>query len=244
MLKESLINYWLTTREADIYLLSLEYGTIKPATLAKKLTLNRTTCYDILASMVKKQLLVETTWKGQKHYEAVSPSLLLQSLSEKYSAFESIIPQLEILNNAYGIKAKIKVFEWFENVIHMYAKMLNSSTDIKVMMGYEVKNESFLQWRDEYFVPERVKRGIHIRVISYETEFSKRYQSTDHENKRETRFMKIIDKKLMCWWFLFDTNKCLIIMYDDKDISSIIIESKSIHDLGETIFDQLRIHLD
>lgn len=243
MLTDALQKYGLDKRQADIYLLCLEYGTIKPATIAKKLGIHRTTCYDALAAMVSQNILVETQYKNQKHYEAVSPEVLLDALGNKYDSLSKVLPQLKFLSNVYGIKTKIKVFEWFENVKHMYADMLDSETDIKVMMWFEVENDDFLDWRDTYFVPERVARKISISVISYKTELSEKYKKLDRENLRETRFMKDVDVDLKCWWFLYDTCKCLIIIYDDKHISGVIIESKAIHDLWTVIFDQLRVHI-
>ena len=48
ILQEALSGYGLNEKESKIYLACLEYQSVLPSTLAKKLGINRVTCYDIL----------------------------------------------------------------------------------------------------------------------------------------------------------------------------------------------------
>jgi hypothetical protein len=49
-----------------------------------------------------------------------------------------------------------------------------------------------------------------------------------------------VTKELWCGRFIYGESKCLLIIYDSKDISGLIIESQSIHDLSSIVFDQIR----
>jgi hypothetical protein len=74
--------------------------------------------------------------------------------------------------------------------------MLIPDTTIYTILGYEIVNQDFLQWRDTFFVPERVKNNIHIHVLSAQTPLTDQYREHDSDTLRETRYLRNVTKEL------------------------------------------------
>lgn len=107
----------LTEKEVQVYLSALKLGYSSVQKIAQDAKISRPTAYEIIKSLSKKDLLIETKSKSRRYFTAQSPDALLgilkrqkKELEEKEREFIRIIAALR---NKYhlGDKRKIKFYK-------------------------------------------------------------------------------------------------------------------------------------
>jgi sugar-specific transcriptional regulator TrmB len=236
---ETLESYWLSPKQAKIYLLCLEYGMMQPAKIASLAHINRTSCYDTLNSMKQKHLLIETTKKWIKYYSASNPELLFESLQKRYNAFESVLPSLIALSENTSIKPKIKILEWLEGIKQAYIDTLSSEEDILAVLWNDIQSNDLITRLDTEYLDKRINKKIFAKVLLSETESNLDYHNQSSQQLRETRFLKgSLD--FWCEINIYGPKKILIVLYNQKELSAMIIESQALYETIKTLFLHLR----
>lgn len=154
----------VTGRRANFYLAALELGEASVHAVARKAGLQRTTAYDVLARLTEEKLVTTVQKRGKVYVAAEDPRRLLRLFDERQRALSIALPELQSLYNRSGIKPKIRYYEGrdglatvFEDTLECHSKHLRailSMADVREAPGNE-----------EEYIAERVKRGIHLRVI-------------------------------------------------------------------------------
>lgn len=237
---EGLMNYWMTEKEAKVYLLCLEYGTIQPAKIAKISWLNRTSCYDIVETLVHKGVLITTQQQWTKKYSAINPELLFEQLQQKFWSFETILPALINLWNKYSIRPKVKIYEWIAWMKQVYMDTLSSETEILAFVGNQSASDEILQRFQKSYVPLRREKKIYAKVILCPSPANEHYHELDKENYRESRFLKDDAIEFGCELNFYGTNKVMIALYNESDMCGVIIESEHLYKTVSWIFGYLR----
>ena len=101
----------LSDKEAKTYLAILEIGstTIKP--IADRAGIQRTSVYNFIDRLVEQGLVTQAQVRGRMHYQAVSPSHLLEMQRKRLLLIEENIPNFLSLYNATPNKPRIQYFE-------------------------------------------------------------------------------------------------------------------------------------
>lgn len=86
------------------------------------------------------------------------------------------------------------------------------------------------------FVPQRIKLKIPAKVIVSNHEANKNYKSMDKKALKETHMIKSDIFSLNGEINIYGENRVMIAMFNDKEMSGIIIHSKSMHDSLKSIF--------
>jgi HTH-type transcriptional regulator, sugar sensing transcriptional regulator len=236
MITSALASYGLSEKEAKVYLACLEYQSVLPSTLAKKLAMNRVTCYDILQWFVKKWLVAETVKYHTKRFSPLSPELLLQQLQQKSQYLEQVLPLLTAMRGKHGVKPTMKWFEGFSWMKALYSDTLNYQDSIYAFVGNHVADQSLLEYFKQEYVPQRVKKKIFASVILSESEANRNYHKQDKKNFRESRFLQSDLGDIQCEINIYGTHKCMIALYDRSDMCGFILESERIYQTFKTIF--------
>ena len=233
----TLQNYGLSEKEARVYLTVLELGTSIASTIARRAELNRVTVYTILEDLKRDGIVNETTKEGIKYYSVISPDLLLKQLEQKYESFRDKVPELLALAEKFGNKPRIQFFEWFEGVKKMYGDLLSSTTEpICAFLWLESISTQLHTYLEKEFLPQRIKLGIKAKVISHIGEKNKTYKSMDKKVLRETRIVKDVAFILHHEINIYGESKVAIAMFNNDEMSAIIIHSKKFHDTLLSIF--------
>lgn len=240
----SLIQYGLTEKEARAYLLCLEYSALQPSTIASKLGINRVTCYDMLQWLCKKWLVAESIRNKVKRYVATSPDMLLDAFSHKYEQFKAVIPDLISLSGKFGIKPKIKWFEWLEGMKALYEDTLSSSEPILAYVGNQVAHGDLLTYFKNEYVPRRVHKKIYAHVLLSDSVENQLYHKWDKKNYRKSLFLKEWSGDIQCEINIYGPNKIMIAMYDKSDMCGLVVESQAVYETMKTIFNHIRTSLD
>jgi len=233
----TLQNYGLSEKEARVYLTVLELGTSIASTIARRAELNRVTTYTLLEDLKKDGIVNETTKEGVKYYSVISPDVLLKQIEQKYESFKEKVPELLALAEKFGNKIKVQFFEWVEWIVTMYSDLLTSTTEpIRSFLWLEDMQPALSKRLFGSFLPQRIKLKIPAKVIVSNNQANKNYKAMDKKSLKETRIIKQDLFSLSGEINIYGENKVMIAMFNDKEMSWIIIHSKSMHDSLKSIF--------
>lgn len=221
----------LNSKEAAVYLASMELGIASPvSTIAKKANINRTTTYDILDQLVQKGVVISQTKRGGRYYEALPPAKLIAYLkeqSEKYSRLAAEADQLlPELNTHYRLSSRPRVYfyEGDEGLIRVYEETLTSSEEI-LAYASDQANQDAIPWYFPKYYQRRAAKKIPIRALFPDTQKDRERHSLDNQELRRSRILPK-DKLDFTPEINFFDNKMMIA--DWKEKLGIIIESPEI----------------
>ena len=233
-LKDSLIEYGLTQKESAVYLATLELGVSTVNTIAKKANIFRTYCYDILKILTEKGLLTHITKRGVKYYETVDPDKFVQILRSKEDKIKKILPELKLLKATATNKPTTEVFEGKEGIKSLHLDILKSKQDHLVVGSTEKIIELLGPWFN-YYVKERVKKKISVRVI---TEDTKKTREIMLSSKKELRNLRLYKKnKITATTYIYGDKVASVIF--GKDIFGVITKSQELADAQRVFFEAL-----
>jgi sugar-specific transcriptional regulator TrmB len=237
-LRFTLQSFGFSNKEADVYLALLSLGTGTVTEISRKAGINRTTGYDILASLVNKELVTISGKEPKQEYIIESPDTLTKYLeiqalqaSENIKRSKDIIPELKSMQSLEN-RPKIKFYEGIEGLQNVYEDTLTSSEPILAYASIDDMHKALPNYFPEYY-KRRAKNGISIRGIVPKTKLSIERTQHDKEEKREIAFVPA-DKYYFSPEINIYDNKVMIASWREK--LGIIIESEEIADAMKKIF--------
>jgi sugar-specific transcriptional regulator TrmB len=153
-------NSLLSTQESAIYTASLELGTDTVAHIAEKANLPRSTTYLIIEGLIKKGLLSTTKINHKPFITAEPPNRLIElvknyqsKLVESLAQLQSILPNLEAINNNRTDKPSISFYSGFEGIKTILLKSLKIKEILVQCSGYEkeIDSQTTEYLNNEYF---------------------------------------------------------------------------------------------
>jgi HTH-type transcriptional regulator, sugar sensing transcriptional regulator len=158
----------LTDKEAKTYIAILELGssTIKPISL--RAGIKRTSIYNFIDHLVALGLITQAEIRGRTHYQALSPTRLIELQKERTKALESSLPEFLSVFNDQINKPKISYFEGSEQIKNIGQEVLNCHKEVCYLWpGPELTQitggEKF--WNDINDI--RVNNGVYSRLIRF-----------------------------------------------------------------------------
>ncbi len=231
-LKKIFQDIGLTEKEAKVYLATLETGTSKVSSIAKRSGLNRATAYTILDSLLEQGLVSLIIKNNQKMYTALDPKLFVNRSKEKIKNLEKALPLLKKLSSKTDYP-RIEYFEGLDGIKQVYTDTLTAKTELLNYADSKMVREVWPEYDKEY-VAKRVRRRIFLRGIAPYDEYGLKVVS---ENKSKHRDIRLVPRDV------FDFSNEINI-YDDKvsivslkrDLFGIIIQNEDIANTQRSIF--------
>lgn len=238
---ENLQKLGLTSKEAAIYLATLELGEASPvSTIAKKANLNRTTSYDILESLVKRGLVISSDHKAYRYYRAHPPEKLVAHLKEESQRLshladeaEDMLPELSTHYRALTDRPKVYFYEGEEGLIRVYEETLSSSEEI-LAYASDQANQEAIPWYFPKYYKRRTEKKIPIRALFPDSPQNRHRHELDEKELRTSRLLPKSKLNFTPEINFFD-NKIMIA--DWKEKLGIIIESKEIAKVFKQTFE-------
>jgi len=188
--------FGLSRYEAVIYTALVTHGPSHIANVSKYAGISRTAVYPPLKSILKRGLASESSFGKRKYYSAIPIENLRSMFEEKRNSLENVLIELgrstslssneakldvTLYSGTQGIKAAGLVFmnETKEKVWHSFEN-LSRVTD---SVGFEFEN---------FYIKERVKRGIRSKMVLSITEESSAIRKILREDKNQLRETSII----------------------------------------------------
>lgn len=236
-LQEALETWGLDPKEIKVYLACLELGKAKVQDIAKKTGIERTNNYSLLEGLMKKGLVREIESAKKRMFIAESPDQLMLKLKEREKVISHVLPELKSLYNLAPNKPKIRFYEGEEGYRVICDETLNTSAKEVLYFAnlsnlYNTMGGS--KWDDEYYIPTRLKKGIHLRMLALPDERMKEMKKKDKEEDRETKFLPL-DFPFEGSMFIFE-NKIAIVS-SSKELIGAVIESQYISQMMRSMFE-------
>jgi HTH-type transcriptional regulator, sugar sensing transcriptional regulator len=136
-LKEKLANLDLSSREADVYLAILSLGKSSISDISRKSKIKRTTVYEYIESLLKKNLIYKTAEKKRTFYCVENPNKIIKLLDDKKAEIDfkkqqigKVIPELQSLYSSSFNKPNISFYEGEQGIKQVYEEMLNTHKNV------------------------------------------------------------------------------------------------------------------
>lgn len=240
MLKQVLTDIGFSSKEAAVYLISLELGPQPASIIAKHADINRSTTYVILTSLIKKGLISSFNKADIKYFSAQEPQALLQYIKrhteelEKYKKeIEANLKEFQHLVNPYSERPKVKFFEGLEGIKSVYEDTLKQEEEIVAFESIKAMPEEAKQYIFEEYIPKRIEKNIFAKAIVIESKQAKEFKKEDKKSLRQTKLVqgKGLDIEINIYG-----NKIAFMAYHQAKYTGIIIENKAIANAMRFIF--------
>lgn len=239
-LEKSLTGLGFSPKKAEIYLALLELGEASVIEIAKKTKLKRTTVYNILPELLQEGLVKASSKGGRKFFFVEDPRSIKIAIEEKLRIANHVVPELAAIQNIIPHKPRITFYEGEGGMRDLYADTLESVEQGGTIFSYtglsdfyKLVPKEFARW----YIDERVKRKIQIRVITPQSEVASEWKEN---GTRELRSIKIVDNPN----FHFNAdmeiygNKVALISYRENFLG-VIIESAEINQMQRAAFEMM-----
>ncbi len=233
-----LMNLGLNPQEAKLYLAALTLGKALPKHLAEKAGVKRATLYKLLPGLLEKGLLSETV-AGKRRYLAGED--LERYLEKKESDLEesrALLPELRSLHTAERSKPQILFYEGVEGIKKLYFDNLRFRQPILEIVSLENIDPEIEFHSANYYIPQRVKRKIPIKIIvSGKTESGKIKLKNDPALLREVKSIEneFFAVPLDC--YIYGENVSFALYRKDSDPVGVIVRSKEIARFMKSLFE-------
>lgn len=228
----------LTPKQAKVYVTCLELGGGRVSDIARKASTKRTSCYHILAELMKYGLVTKTQNKKVEFFISENPHTLERRQKEKLQTISSILPQLDAIHNRVFYKPKICYYEGWEGAKIIYEDELSLLNKDEVLFNYTGFTDYFNFMPREFaesYIKRRVKKGIKIRIIAPYSDAASEFKSRAQQELREIKLIPS-EQCIFSGDLHIYKNKVGIISFKDN-FMSILIESKEIADMQRTAFE-------
>lgn len=230
----------LDAKQSQLYVSGLQMGTAPASDYAKATGINRITAYNLLEEMVHKGTFTMVRKMRAKWYAPVAPEFVALEARKNADALERVLPELRSLQGAKYRKPRVRFFEGWEGVRHVYDDTLTASGELLNFANSAVVRKFWPKYDEEY-VEQRVKHGIHLRGIAPDDATGRRVHGEDRERLREIRLVPASDFDFQNEINIYD-HKVAICSFDsglrgDKDMFGVIIESKEVAETQRQIFE-------
>ena len=231
-----LLPYDLSENEAKVYLAALELGESSVERIAKKARQNRTTTYHTISLLRNKGLLSVAKHGKKTVYVAEDPNKLKTGLEDKLQSLDALLPELRSIANAIDRKPRVRFFGGFDGLREAALDSLSYPKQ-EILFWFSDLNpthEYNTFWFKEY-IPKRIKLGIPTRGIGPVCTIGKTMQQNDAKELRQTRmdtrprFLPRTEIQM------YGTDKIGITSH--RDMLSLVIESRDLHDTLVSIFE-------
>ncbi len=230
----------LDGKESQLYLAGLQFGTAPASEYAKVTGVNRITSYNLLEELVQRGYFTVERKMRAKWYAPVAPEFVALEARKNADALERVLPELRSLQGAKYRKPRVRYFEGWEGMRHVYGDTLTAQGELFNFANSAVVRKFWPNYDEEY-VQERVKRGIHLRGIAPNDEAGRRVHGEDRQRLREIRLVPASDFDFTNEINIYD-HKVAICSFDsgirgDRDMFGVIIESKEVAETQRQIFE-------
>lgn len=226
--------------QSQLYVAGLQLGNAPASEYAKATGINRITTYNLLEEMVRRGYFTVMKNVRAKWYAPVAPEYVALEVRKNAEALERVLPELRSLQGAKYRKPRVRFFEGWEGVRHVYEDTLSAQSEL-LNFANSAAVRTFWPNYDEEYVGERVKRGIRLRGIAPDDVTGQRVHGEDKQRLREIRLVPATDFDFTNEINIYD-HKVAICSFDsglkgDRDVFGVIIESKEVAETQRQIFE-------
>lgn len=235
-MKNILKKLGFTSKETDVYLALLEFGTQPASNIAKKTGYPKSTVLFLFDSLLKK-VYIRKSNKGKTQYFYADPLDLKkakkQQIKNEEEALQEAIPLLEEFKTPFSSEPKVTFYEGVEWCKKAYSMLLESSTEILEFGAHGDLAEKFGENFMSDFISKRAKNKILLKAISKKDPIHKKLGKFDKKHLREMKFYPSEKGDLYSSIAIFEDKVLLLNLY--QDAFAILIQNKEVAETLKTI---------
>ena len=181
-----------------IYITLSELGPSTIQEVSKHSKINRSTTH-VICEKLKNLGFIDETRKGKKRIlfiedidrfrQIVKDEKL--NLTLKEMSLQGLIPSLQELHPTQKDIPKVMFYDGEDGFIEICQRSLEKAERGILFLGSaeDFHNVATKEYNKDYYVPERIKRKIKIKMLLFKSPEAVELKSTDKENMRETRLL-------------------------------------------------------
>ena len=239
---------WFSEKEAKIYLSLLRWWISTGWDIAKDTNISRSTVYQVLWTLITKNIVFSTIKNNIKVYIAEEPNKILLNLEKdiqqterKKKIFQSIYPDILKIKNIDYYKPKVIFFEWVESYIKLLDDVLKSwekeifmLTPTKISSsGKNIKSKELYNYEVWVFLQERLKRKIFMNLITTKKDFWEEIIKKDPIQMRTTKLLPDDFWEIETMIIYWDN---VLLLNDNHPVIWIFISDKQMKKMMHTLF--------
>ena len=162
---ESLKNLDLSEHENKLFIACLELGSASVYKISKMAGLPRSTGYEVLEALNKKELVSGYYKKKVKYYTAADPKKILNRAKDKIKSLEQALPEIYALYNSQKNLPSVRFYQGVEGMKIILEEILDEAENELLSIG---SADDLLAVMGEYwnkFVEKRLKKKIFAKII-------------------------------------------------------------------------------
>ncbi len=241
ILIKKLIGLGFEQKEALVYIAIVELGQSTASRIARHTRLKRTTVYNLIPSLLDKGYIEKSLIKNISYFSVHTIKSISAGIEEKLKEAQSIEQELESIKSVRPTKSKVSVFEGIEGLKNVYTDVIRNTQKGSIIYAFfHSANQSKLPPKEIFEIEayERVRRGLHLKLISdNKTEFQKDWE-TDPKQLREVKFVQSKTNVPINGETIITPDKIMHISYLDGFLCT-VIENPDIVRMQRLMFEQL-----
>jgi len=251
---KALIDFGLSEKETKVYLALIELGTAGVGDISKRASINRSSTYVVMESLMKKRLASLTASQTSQEYIATTPETLLEYADDKAKKqkelrdkIEEIVPELRANHKNTKHRPKVYIYTGQEAVKQAFYAGFYPEQISRGMKKYRVYED--LTDIKKFLPPDFIKNdamfikstGVNMHIISPDNEGSRSVINEYGKHGSNNNFLVIPEKKFNSGRNIFSSFSIYedkIEFFTSKDLFFLVtIESKEIADTLKSVYD-------
>lgn len=228
-----MISLGFTPKEAKVYLACLELGHGSAFQISEKAKLPRSTTYDTLLSLMKKETVIPFLKGSRKRFAVSDPMVLQMRLKKQQHRLQRLMPELQALFLSKSSKLRLRFYEGKQGINIVLKEALEEADE---MISVSNIADIFDKLREHFpkFSYERARRKIPIRIISRDSSKARERKRLGREELRE---VKIKDTPIPFRSVFFAWKNKLVLITLQEDLMIVVIESVDIVQTFRAMFE-------
>ncbi len=234
-LMNKLIQIGLTEKQAKVYACLLEHGLSPARLIIFKTDLKRGITYEVIEQLIKLNLIEKIEDRGKiALFRTTHPNNLELFFEKKKKEIEDTEKFLKnemgsfvSMYNLLSGKPNVRFFEGEEGMTEVINDSLDSTETILQYIDNEMVHK-YLPKENEEYVKHRIKKGIHKKMLSPDSEYIREHAKAMNPEFTELRIIKnsfpfntvmqIYDNKIS--YITLSENKKIGVILEDNDIAN------------------------
>lgn len=187
-LQRTLEELGFSRREIAFWQIVLQSGEIQLSGIAKRMGIPRTSAYTAARSLLEKGLVGFYVKKGKKFFVPASPERFAAFFDEQSAKAHALLPELQKFGKEASRAPRIRAFEGKEGVRQVLRDVLEQKRHFSAITSIE-DVEAILGHYFEDFIQQRIRQGLHVRLITNRSPRGLKLAETDAQELRQTRFV-------------------------------------------------------
>ncbi len=234
----TLKEFGLTSNESRVYLAALELGQTTVQELGKKAKVKRTTVYTTIDGLKQKGLISQTKQGKKTLFIAESPDNLVMASEKRYKELKKALPELKSIYNLSPTKPKLRFLEGRDGYLSVYENILKEKPEEFLAIA---SYADFVNHVDDVYeanwTEQRIKKGIKLRWLDFETKETKLLQTQGKKTLREIRFLPK-GYPFTSTMFLYN-DKVIIMSGKQKEFLAVVTENNEFYQMFKQLFEIL-----